>query len=270
MNRILLSFILCLLPLAAVSSETEKKCGSIDCDKFEPELHNKASMQRGAKYFVNYCMGCHSLDYMRYERMSDDLNIPHEVTQQNLNFAGGSIGGLMTIAAAPKAQKKWFGATPPDLTLVARARGPEWLYTYLRNFYADDKRPYGVNNRVFKDVGMPHAMLELQGMAHCAPGSVNAENGGVKRDPLTREEILFDDKTGVALNPCGRLVVEKQGKLNGEEFNEAVVDIVNFLSYVGEPSAVKRERMGVFALFFVSLFFIVAWLLNREYWKDVH
>lgn len=269
MKKILLSLLLAL-PLCAFASGAEKACGTIDCDEFKPDIHDKASLQRGSKYFVNYCMGCHAMSFMRYERLADDLDIPHEVVQQNLNFAGGNIGGLMTIAAPAKTQKKWFGAAPPDLTLVARARGPEWVYTYLRNFYQDNKRPYGVNNRVFKDVGMPHVMLELQGMAHCAPGPVHAHNGGVKRDPLTREEILFDEKTGVALNPCGRLVVEKAGKLDGLEFDKAVGDLVNFLSYAGEPAALKRERMGVYALFFVSLFFVVAWLLNREYWKDVH
>jgi ubiquinol-cytochrome c reductase cytochrome b subunit len=269
MNKILLSLLL-VLPLTVFASGAEKECGTIECDKFEPELHDNASLQRGAKYFVNYCMGCHSLAYMRYERMADDLGIPHEVAQQNLNFSGSNIGDLMAIAAPAKEQKKWFGATPPDLTLVARARGVEWLYTYLRNFYQDEKRPYGVNNRVFKDVGMPHVMLELQGLAKCAPGSVHAENGGIKRDPLTREEVLFDPQTGVALNPCGRLVVEKAGKMNGEQFDKAIGDLVSFLAYAGEPAALKRQRMGVYALFFVSLFFVVAWLLNREYWKDVH
>jgi ubiquinol-cytochrome c reductase cytochrome b subunit len=261
--------LLVFLPLKAVGSEA-KSCGSIECEQFVPDLHDEDSLQRGAKYFANYCMGCHSLAYMRYERMADDLDIPHDIVQQNLNFTGGNIGGLMTVAASAKAQKKWFGATPPDLTLVARARSPEWLYTYLRNFYQDEARPYGVNNRVFKDVGMPHAMLELQGMAKCAPGSVHAENGGIKRDPLTREEVLFDAETGAALNPCGRLTVEKAAKLNTEEFDQAIGDLVNYLAYVGEPSALKRQRMGVYALFFVSLFFVVAWLLNREYWKDVH
>ena len=269
MRNILLSVLL-VLPMVVMASGGEKACGTIDCDSFVPDLHDKASLQRGAKYFANYCMGCHSLAYMRYERLADDLAIPHDVLQSNLNFAGGNIGGLMNIAAPAKAQKKWFGATPPDLTLVARARGVDWLYTYLRNFYQDEKRPYGVNNRVFKDVGMPHAMIELQGLAKCAPGPVHAHSGGVKRDPLTREEILFDDKTGMALNPCGRLAVDKPGKLTGEEFDVAIGDLVSFLAYSGEPAALKRQRMGVYALFFVSLFFMVAWLLNREYWKDVH
>ncbi|MEZ5540259.1 MAG: cytochrome c1 [Pseudomonadales bacterium] len=270
MKKLLILLTLGVLPLFAFASEGEKSCGTIECDKFEPALHDKAALQRGAKDFVNYCMGCHSLTYMRYERMADDLGIPHEIAQQNLNFSESNIGDLMAIAAPAKEQKKWFGAAPPDLTLVARARGVDWLYTYLRNFYQDDKRPYGVNNRVFKDVGMPHAMLELQGMPKCAPGPVHAENGGIKRDPLTRAEILVDAKTGAALNPCGRLTVEKEGKLKPAEFDQAVGDLVSFLAYAGEPSALKRQRMGVYALFFVSLFFVFAWLLNREYWKDVH
>ncbi len=269
MKKILLSMLL-VFPLAAFAAGGEKPCGTIDCDPFEPDLHDKASMQRGAKYFVNYCMGCHAMSFMRYERIATDLDIAQEVVQQNLNFAGGNVGSLMTIAAPAKVQKKWFGAAPPDLTLVARARGVEWVYTYLRNFYQDDSRPYGVNNRVFKDVGMPHVMLELQGMAKCAPGPVHAANGGIMRDPLTREEVLFDPVSGQPLNPCGRLTVEKQGKMTGEEFDTAIADLVNFLAYAGEPSALKRERMGVYALFFVSLFFVIAWLLNREYWKDVH
>ena len=269
MKKILLSLLL-VFPLFAFAAGGAKPCGTIDCDAFEPDLHDNASLQRGAKYFVNYCMGCHSMSFMRYERISTDLGIAPEIIQQNLNFAGGNIGSLMTIAAPAKVQKKWFGAAPPDLTLVARARGNEWLYTYLRNFYQDETRPYGVNNRVFTDVAMPHAMLELQGMAQCAPGPVHAENGGIKRDPLTREEILVDAKTGEALNPCGRLVVEKAGKLKQVEFDQAVGDLVSFLAYAGEPAALKRQRMGVYALFFVSLFFVFAWLLNREYWKDVH
>lgn len=262
--------LLSFLPLKAVGSELEKSCGAIECDKFEPDLHDKASLQRGAKYFVNYCMGCHAMSYMRYDRLGVDLDIPADVVQDNINFAGGNIGGLMTIAAPAKIQKKWFGAAPPDLTLVARARGPEWLYTYLRNFYQDPKRPYGVNNRVFKDVGMPHVMLELQGMPSCAPGPVLSDTGGIRRDPLTREEVLFDAKTGEALNPCGRLEIKAPGRLNGKEFDAATGDLVNFLSYAAEPVALKRQRMGVYALFFVALFFVVAWLLSREYWKDVH
>ena len=158
--------------------------------------------------------------------------------------------------------KVWFGATPPDLTLVSRARQPEWLYTYLRTFYKDDSRPYGVNNKVFKDVGMPHVLLELQGMQECAMGSVKASNGGVKRDPLTGENILEDT--------CGQFTVADAGVLSPEEFDKAIYDLVNFLAYTADPVATERHRIGVFVLLFIALFFVLACLLNREYWKDVH
>jgi ubiquinol-cytochrome c reductase cytochrome b subunit len=158
--------------------------------------------------------------------------------------------------------KAWFGAAPPDLTLVSRARQPEWLYTYLRTFYKDPSRPYGVNNKVFKDVGMPHVLLELQGMQECAMGPVTAANGGVKRDPLTGEDILED--------PCGRFKITEAGAMTPEEFDGAMYDLVNFLAYMADPVLVERHRIGIFTLLFIALFFVFAWLLNREYWKDVH
>jgi ubiquinol-cytochrome c reductase cytochrome b subunit len=172
------------------------------------------------------------------------------------------IGSLMENAMDETMAKVWFGATPPDLTLVSRARQPEWLYTYLRTFYKDDSRPYGVNNKVFKDVGMPHVLLELQGMQECAMGPVKAANGGVKRDPLTGEDILEE--------PCGRLKVAEPGSMTTEEFDTAMYDLVNFLAYTAEPMAKDRERIGLYTLLFIALFTVFAALLNREYWKDVH
>jgi len=145
---------------------------------------------------------------------------------------------------------------------VARARGTDWLYTYLRTFYADPTRPYGVNNLVFPAVGMPHALLELQGLPECAMGPSRADNGGVRRDPLTGEDILDQ--------PCGTLRVTGDGALDPEAFDGAVYDLVNFLAYSGEPMALERQRIGMFVLLFIAIFFIFAWLLNREYWKDVH
>ena len=159
--------------------------------------------------------------------------------------------------------KVWFGATPPDLTLVARARKhPKWLYTFLRNFYRDDSRPYGVNNRVFKDVGMPHVLLGMQGLQECAMGPVTAANGGVKRDPITGEDILED--------PCGQFKIVNEGRMAPEEFDAAIFDLTNFLAYVAEPIAADRHRIGRFVLLFIAIFTVFAYLLNREYWKDVH
>jgi len=168
----------------------------------------------------------------------------------------------MEIGMRPAQAKMFFGVAPPDLSLVARARSTDWLYTYLRNFYADDTRPLGVNNRVFANVGMPHVMIGLQGLQQCGPGPKLAPGGGVLRDNLGNPEI--DEH-------CGALVAGPiKGSLNAEEFDRAVYDLVNFLAYVAEPVALKRERMGIFVLLFISVLFIFTYLLNREYWKGIH
>ena len=196
--------LLTFLPLKAVGAGGEHPCGTIDCDTFEnPEIVQllgdggteltkgdkkrleQESRQRGVQLFANYCMGCHSAKYSRYERVADDLGMPHSLVLENLIFNDGKIGDLMEISMPPRKAKAWFGATPPDLTLVARARNPEWLYTYLRHFYKDDSRPLGVNNKVFKDVGMPHVLMELQGLQECAPGPSLDAHGNPKTDPLS-------------------------------------------------------------------------------------
>ena len=254
---------LTVIPLKAVGAESAYDCGSMPCDEFRADPHDKASLQRGARWYMNYCFGCHSLKYSRYNRVGADLGIPDDLMEANLIFDPEvKVGSRMENAMDEANAKVWFGATPPDLTLVSRARQPEWLYTYLRTFYRDDSRPYGVNNKVFKDVGMPHAMLELQGLQECALGPVKAANGGVKRDPLTGEDILEE--------PCGSFTVSGEGSMTSEEFDAAIYDLVNFLAYTAEPIAADRQRIGIFVLLFVALFFVFAWLLNREYWKDVH
>jgi ubiquinol-cytochrome c reductase cytochrome b subunit len=266
MRKQLLALVLFLVPaLAFASSGTT---WPLDHVKFD--ANNKASLQHGAQLYMSYCMGCHSLQYERFGRLSAGLGIPEDMVLQHLRFdSNAKIGDLMTNAMAPQKAKVWFGAVPPDLTLVTRARSPEWVYTYLRTFYKDPARPWGVNNKVFPDVGMPHVLLELQGLQECAPGPVHAENGGIRRDPLTGKEVLFDGE-GKALNPCGRLTVTVPGKLNAKEFDQAAYDLVNFLNYVAEPMQEQRKRTGVFVLFFLAILFVFAWLLNREYWKDVH
>jgi ubiquinol-cytochrome c reductase cytochrome b subunit len=254
---------LTILPLKAVGAESEFACGSMPCDQIEVDPLDKASLQSGAKYYMNYCMGCHSLKYARYNRVAADLGIPEDMLMGNLIFDPNTkVAALMDNSMDDRTAKLWFGATPPDLTLVSRARQPEWLYTYLRTFYKDDSRPYGVNNKVFKDVGMPHVLLELQGMQECAPGPVTAHNGGVKRDPLSGEDILED--------ACGSFTISEAGEMTPEEFDVAMYDLVNFLAYMAEPMATDRKRIGTFVLLFIALFFVFAWLLNREYWKDVH
>lgn len=245
MRRLALTLMLALASCGVLAA-SDKSCGQIDCYPFEPDLHDKASLQRGAAVFVNQCLGCHEAGYSRYERVGTDLGIPPELVEENLIFDGSKLGDLMTNAMPKKSAKRWFGATPPDLTLVARARSPEWLYTYLLTFYEDPSRPWGVNNLVFKDVGMPNVMLELQGRQKCLPG---------------------DDEHSA----CGHIEhVADSGAQSPEEFEQTVYDLSNFMTYVAEPMALERQRMGVYVLFFLALFMVFAWLLNREYWKDVH
>jgi ubiquinol-cytochrome c reductase cytochrome b subunit len=251
--------LLTFLPLKAVGSTA----GDVHLDHMQPKLEDNASLQSGAGLYMNYCMGCHSLQYSRYGRVADDLGIPYDLMDANLMFeTDQKIGGLMENSVSDDMAKRWFGATPPDLTLVARARGTDWLYTYLRTFYADGSRPWGVNNKVFPDVGMPHALLELQGLAECSKGPSAASKGGVNRDPITGADIIEDS--------CSRLVITEAGKLSAEEFDTAVFDLVNFLAYVGEPAALHRRQIGIYTLLFIVLFFVFTALLNREYWKDVH
>jgi ubiquinol-cytochrome c reductase cytochrome b subunit len=259
---VLVVALLVVLPLKAVGSESSKACGAIDCDPFKAQLTNNASLQNGAKLAVNFCMGCHSFKYSRWERVATDIGIPHQLMLDNMIFTGQKIGGLMDIAMPADKAKEWFGATPPDLTLVARSRSPEWVYTYLKNFYADPTRPLGVNNKVFKDVGMPHALLDLQGLPECAPGPVLSANGGIKRDLMTGADILDD--------PCGTFQINQLGTLSVEEYDSAVYDLVNFLTYISEPMAEQRKHIGKMVLLFLLLLMVFTVLLNREYWKGLH
>ena len=254
--------LLVVIPIKAVGAESGYACGTIDCEPFEAQLTNDASLQNGAKLAVNFCMGCHSFKYSRWERVANDIGIPNQLMLDNVVFTGQKIGELMDIAMPADSAKEWFGAAPPDLTLVARSRKPEWVYTYLLNFYADPSRPLGVNNKVFKDVGMPHALLDLQGLAECAPGPVLAANGGIKRDLMTGEDILDD--------PCGNYSITKAGTMSEEEYQTAVYDLVNFLTYIAEPMAEQRKHIGRLVLLFLLLLLVPTVLLNREYWKGIH
>ncbi len=240
--RALLILPLALLPLFSHAGGG----GDVRLEKVKIDLTDKESLQRGAKWFTNYCMGCHSAKFSRYERVADDLDIPHDAMMENLVFADKKIGELMDIAMPTELGKKWFGAAPPDLTLVARARNPDWLYTYLKTFYVDETRPLGVNNIVFPDVGMPHAMLELQGLQTCA-----------KKDPDSGKCLEVEH-------------VEGTGELTVAEYDQAVTDMVNFMEYIAEPIALERQELGKSVLIYILILFIVCWFLNREYWKGIH
>jgi ubiquinol-cytochrome c reductase cytochrome b subunit len=260
LGGLILILALTFIPLQVVGAESQYKCGAIPCDDIELDIHNQPSLQNGAKVYMNYCMGCHSLKYSRYNRVAEDLGIPLGLMQGNLIFDPEvKTGALMDNAMDIDRAKVWFGAPPPDLTLVARARQPEWLYTYLRAFYRDDSRPYGVNNRVFANVGMPHVLLELQGLPECA---ATADDAHV--EPISGTEMASHN------DPCGTLEIAEAGLLSSEEFDETVYDLVNFLAYTAEPMKADRLRIGAYILLFIAVFFIFAMLLNREYWKDVH
>lgn len=258
---LLLFIILVVAPIKAVANEQMGHCGTVACEHFEPNFDDKASLQRGAKYFVNYCMGCHSANFSRFSRVAEDLDLPEKLVAENLIFGDQKIGETMGIAMAPKKSKAWFGATPPDLSLETRARSPEWVFTYLRSFYRDDTRPTGVNNKVFPNVGMPHVLIELQGLPECATGPHRDIHGKTERDKLGEPKMI----------ECGKLEVGKvKGTMTPAEYTEAVEDLVNFMSYLSEPGAAKRESMGWYVFAFLAVFFICVLALNREYWKDVH
>ncbi|MDO6475665.1 cytochrome c1 [Alteromonas sp. 1_MG-2023] len=224
--------------------------GNVHLDKAPVDLTDKASLQRGAKIFMNYCLGCHSMQYQRYQRTFTDLGIPDEIGQENLQFTGEKVTDYITRSMPEESAATWFGAAPPDLTLVNRVRGSDWIYTYLRSFYVDESRPFGVNNVVFKDVGMPHVLQPLQGTPR-----------------LTHEETMVD---GEMKEQFVGIKTDGDGALSTEEYDRAIADLVNFLAYSGEPFRLQSEAIGKWVLVFIIVLFIFVFLLKKEYWKEVH
>lgn len=208
-------------------------------------INDKASMQRGAGLFMNYCSGCHSLGLQRYSRMAKDLGLEEEQVVANLIFTDAKFGETIQTAMREADGETWFGKAPPDLSLVARNKpgGPDWTYTFLKSFYVDPSRPSGWNNTVLAATSMPHVLWEQQGLQH----PVLDASGHVERLELA--------------NP---------GTQSAAEYDRTVRDITNFLNYVGEPSAMKRRSLGVWVIFFLAVFTMLAWLLKGEFWRDVH
>ena len=249
MKKIIFAFICFVAPALALASG--KSCGKIDCYKAKTDLHNKESLQRGVKLFVNYCMGCHSAKFMSYERMAKDTGLTKEQVLENLIFNDAKIGSYMTIAMPEKDAKKWFGAPPPDLSLVARSRGKDWLYTYLKTFYVDDSRPFGVNNLAFDKVGMPHVLSDLEGLKK-AVFKKEKDHNGHEHDAFDKFEMI------------------SEGSLSPAKYDQAVLDLVNFLDYTGEPAKLVRYDVGVKVILFLIILLIPAYLMKKEFWKDVH
>lgn len=246
MRRAAIALVLFLAPLTAslaAGPAAELQDANIN-------LKDKASLQRGANYYMNYCMGCHSLHYMRYNRMAEDIGISDEELRNNLIFGDAKPGDLMLNAMSEEDGVAWFGTEIPDLSLVTRWRSPDWVYTYLKTYYVDETRPYGVNNLTFPDVGMPHPFVHLQGL------QVPVYSEGHGPDSAQPHVI------GVEL--------VEAGQMTPEEYDTMVRDLTNFLTYVGEPYKLERQRLGLYVLLFLGLMFILAYLLKKEYWKDIH
>lgn len=237
--------VLLFAPMVAMAAEENLKL-----DKAPVDLSNQASLQRGARMFVNYCLNCHSANYMRYSRLQD-LGLTEDEIKQNLLFTRDKPGETMATAMNKKDAKNWFGATPPDLTVIARSRGPDWLYTYLRSFYRDDSRPTGWNNIVFDKVGMPNVLATLQGD--------QIARFRTEKDHEGKEQEVFE-----------RFELAKPGSVSQAQYDAMVGDLVNYLAWMGEPVKEKRMTTGLFVLAFLGIFFIVAYYLKKEYWKDVH
>lgn len=244
------------VPLVALAAEGVK----LDRMPADVNPNDPVSLQRGAQVYVNYCLGCHSVSYMRYNRLQD-LGLTEQQIRDNLIFTGAKVGDLMTIAMTPRDAKEWFGAPPPDLSVIARSRsshagsGADWLYTYLRGFYRDSTRPTGWNNTVYPNVGMPHMLHALQGEQVLKTEVVSIPRG---------------NKGEVEKHEVQKLVLAKPGTLKPAEYDRLVADLVNFLSYVGEPAKQLRTQLGIYVLMFLGVLFALAYALKKEYWKDVH
>ena len=212
------------------------------------DLGDTASLQRGAKLYMNYCSGCHSLKYVRYSRIAEDLGLSEDDVQANLNFTGAKVGDQVHVAMTEADAMQFFGKMPPDLSVIARVRGADWIYAYLKSFYLDETRPVGWNNTVFPNASMPNPLWEMQGLQHAEYGA--ADEGGER--------------------PVEKLVLAQPGTQTPEQFDQTVRDITAFLEYAGEPAALKRQSIGVWVVLFLAFFTFLAWLLKKEYWRDVH
>jgi ubiquinol-cytochrome c reductase cytochrome c1 subunit len=215
------------------------------------DVANIASLQRGARNFVNYCQGCHSARYVRYSRLASDLGLSEQQVIDNLMFTGERVHDTMKVAMRPEDAARWFGTTPPDLSLIARSRGPDYIYSFLRSFYVDPSRPTGVNNMMLPGTSMPHVLWELQGV----------------------QQAVYDGESDAAHDAVHKkfkgFELAKPGSLSPQEYDQFVRDTVNFLDYIAEPMQLQRRELGFRVLGFLLVFFLFAYFLKKEYWKDV-
>lgn len=234
-------------------------------DKVYMNMSDKASLQNGAKLFVNYCLSCHSAGYSRYNRVAEDLEIPLWQLKENLMFTTEKEGDLMKTTMPEEDAKRWFGVAPPDLSLVARVRNPDWLYTYLRAFYQDESTPSGWNNSLFENVAMPHAMYELQGVQRFV-GKVDKKDGHGAIDAHAASEAVGSQRiVGDAI-----FELEHPGKLTPDEFDKSMADLTAFLTYMAEPAQLQRKSIGVYTMIFLVILLLLCMMLKHEYWRDIH
>lgn len=231
MKKVLFAALIAV-PLLSVASE------EVHLDKAPVDASNHESLQRGARAFVNYCLNCHSANYMRYNRLLE-IGLTEQQIKENLLLAGEKVGDTMKVAMNKKEAAKWLGAAPPDLSVEVRARGADWVYTYMRGFYRDDTRPTGWNNTVFDKVGMPHVLYGLQG------------------------EQVLDHETH-------ELKLVKPGSLTVEQYDALVGDLTNFMAFMAEPAKQQRNQLGWFVLLFLSVLLVLTYKLKKAYWKDIH
>jgi ubiquinol-cytochrome c reductase cytochrome c1 subunit len=248
MRRICSILLMALLPIAGFASGGS----NVALMSANVNLEDSASLQRGARLFVNYCLSCHGAKYMRYNRMAEDLGLSDQQLHDNLMFASEKSGDTMTVAMQPAQAQKWFGKAPPDLSVITRSRGPDWVYTFLLSFYQDSnpERLFGVNNVVFEATAMPAVLASLQGVQVLVEEEVTDGHGGHETH-----------KT---------LQLKEPGSLNPAEYKRAVRDLVSFLTYVGEPAKLVRYEIGTWVLLFLVVLFFITYSLKKEYWRDVH
>ena len=226
-------FIIIFLFISPLSFSAE----NIELSKAPIDLTDNLSLQRGAKIFTNYCLNCHSAKYMRYSNLQD-IGLSAETIKNDLLFTGNKIGDTMSVNMSMKDSKKWFGASPPDLSVVARSRGADWIYSYMRGFYRDPTRPMGWNNTVYVNSAMPHILWELEG------------------------EKILNPKTK-------KLEKFSSGKLNAKEYDATIADLTNYLVYMSEPDQLKRKKMGYYVIGFLLLLLFLTIKLKKEYWRDI-
>ena len=267
MKKLIVIIVLALLPLTGFASE------GVELESANVDLTDQAAIQRGAKYFTNYCMGCHSAKYVRYKLMENQGLSETQITE-NLIFDGSKVAGLMKIAMPEAYAAESFGAPAPDLTLEARRRSPDWIYTYLKSFYTDPSRPTGVNNTVFRNVGMPNVLWSLEGIkdpaykyeVHEGAHPVAAFDTEAEAEAMVKEkgEGFRVEKVVHGFNK------RTDGQLSEEEFDQAVRDLTTYLTYIAEPMKLERQHMGIWVVLFLVVFTILAYLMKKEWWKDVH